>query len=91
MLLASCGDEVEEPAGDDAREASGEILPGSIDDSMIATDRVRSQPPLLREVPATPSADAATGSVDAEAGSGETPEPATVEEAGLPAAGEPTE
>lgn len=42
-LLAACG---EEPADDDARAASGEVLEGTISDAMLPLDTVRSQPPL---------------------------------------------
>ena len=42
-LLAACdGDK----AGDEARAPSGEVLEGTISDSMLPLDTVRSQPPL---------------------------------------------
>jgi hypothetical protein len=59
----------------DAREASGEILPSTISDTMIETDSLKSQPPLLREVPADEGEEAGE-----EAGEGEG-EPQTLEEA----------
>jgi hypothetical protein len=42
-LLAACGGEA--PA-DDSRSASGEVLEGTISDTMLPVDRVRSEPPL---------------------------------------------
>jgi hypothetical protein len=51
VLLAACGEDAAVAPDGDAREASGEILPGSIGDAMIETDNLQSQPPLLREVP----------------------------------------
>lgn len=42
-LLAACGGDT--PA-DDGRAASGEVLEGTISDSMLPLDRVRSEPPL---------------------------------------------
>jgi hypothetical protein len=41
--LAACGGNA--PA-DDGRAASGEVLEGTISDSMLPVDRVRSEPPL---------------------------------------------
>ena len=41
-LLAACG---EEPPSDDSRSASGEVLEGTISDSMLPVDRGRSEPP----------------------------------------------
>jgi len=45
VLLAACGDEPE-PAADDARSATGEVLEGTISDAMLPLATVRSQPPL---------------------------------------------
>jgi hypothetical protein len=42
-LLAACGSKT---SGNDSRAASGEVLEGTISDEMLATDRVRSEPPL---------------------------------------------
>jgi len=42
-LLAGCGGE---PSADDGRAASGEVLEGTISDSMLPLDRVRSEAPL---------------------------------------------
>ncbi|MCL6250881.1 hypothetical protein M3P36_07485 [Altererythrobacter sp. KTW20L] len=49
VLLAACTDDapVEETGG----SASGEILPGSISDEMIASDTLQSQPPLMADEP----------------------------------------
>lgn len=75
LLLAACGEQAAVEQDNDVREASGEILPGSISDAMIETDNLQSQPPLLREVP----------QVTEEVGEGEDEvapeEPQTVEEA----------
>ncbi len=61
-VLAACGDDAAEgdagTTADDGREASGEILPSSISDDMIATDRLRSQPPLMVEEPTAAGAGA---------------------------------
>lgn len=48
-LLAGCG---EEPASDDGRAASGEVLEGTISDAMLPLDTLRSQPPLIAPAPA---------------------------------------
>jgi hypothetical protein len=69
VLLAACGDS----SGDEAGTASGEVLEGTISDSMLPLDTVRSQPPL-----AQPSA-ARTG---ASASASETPEGEATEAAG---------
>ena len=56
-LLAGCGDDA--PATDaEGREASGEVLEGSISDDMLPIEGVRSQPPL-----ADPEAEPVTASV----------------------------
>lgn len=95
-LLAACGDDAAEEEvaeiADDGREASGEILPSSISDDMIATDRLRSQPPLMQDEPAARSggvgngaATDAEGDADEAAGS-DVPDDADVAAAGLPPA-----
>jgi hypothetical protein len=64
LALAACGEK--EP--DDKASAAGEILPGSIDDSMLPLDTVRSQPPLApRTVAAKPGDATEDGDGDAEA------------------------
>ncbi len=72
LMLAGCGIGGDEQ--DDAREATGEILPSSISDGMIETDSLQSQPPLLREMPAVEGEEAGEGE-------GEPGEPETLEEA----------
>ncbi len=47
LLLSACEDEPAVTVEDDGREASGEVLEGSISDEMIPLDQVRSQAPLL--------------------------------------------
>ena len=49
LSLSACGDDAEPTAEDDGREASGEVLEGTISDEMLPLDQVRSQPPLLEE------------------------------------------
>ena len=43
MLLAGCN----KSAKNDQRSASGEVLQGTISDSMLPTDKLKSEPPLL--------------------------------------------
>lgn len=45
VALAACGDTETE---DDGRTAGGQVLEGSISDSMLPLDTVRSQPPLAK-------------------------------------------
>jgi hypothetical protein len=84
VLLAACGDR----AGDDAGAASGEVLEGTISDSMLPLDTVRSQPPL-----AQPEAAGRT-SARADEDADETPEGETTqavgEDGGAAPAGEAT-
>jgi hypothetical protein len=75
ILLAACGGDAE----NDQRTASGEVLEGSISDSMLALETVRSQPPLAK-VTATPgptATETATPQADATAApeEGEMPAP----------------
>jgi hypothetical protein len=79
VLLAACGDS----SGDEAGTASGEVLEGTISDSMLPLDTVRSQPPL-----AQPSA-ARTGASASETPEGEATE-AAGEDGGAAPAGEAT-
>ncbi len=46
LALSACEDEPEVSVEDDGREASGQVLEGSISDEMIPLDQVRSQAPL---------------------------------------------
>lgn len=67
LLLASCG---KSSAPQAASTASGEILPGSVSDAMLDTDRSQAQPPLA------PAAHSAAKKVDSNA-SAEASETAT--------------
>ena len=49
LALSACGDDAETTAEDDGREASGEVLEGTISDAMLPLDQVRSQAPLVEE------------------------------------------
>ena len=49
LLIAACADKSDE---DDERKASGQVLEGTISDSMLPLDTVRSQPPLAKETDA---------------------------------------
>jgi hypothetical protein len=67
-LLAACGDKPA-PEGDD-RSASGEVLDGTISDSMLPLDQLTSEPPLLEPDKAPPAAETAgdeAGEPEAEA------------------------
>jgi hypothetical protein len=74
-LLAACGGGAE----DDERTASGEVLEGTISDSMLPLETVRSQPPLAKTtgVPDAGGSPAASPSAEATDGGegGETPAP----------------
>jgi hypothetical protein len=59
LALAACGSN--EKKAKDQRTAAGEILPGSISDSMLPYDTVRSQPPLAPKETGKPAAKAAAG------------------------------
>lgn len=61
-LLAACGEQTPERT-DDAREAEGEVLGGTISDEMLPLDQLRSQSPILRDAPSAPVEDS-----EAEAG-----------------------
>lgn len=70
-LLAACDAQLP-GRGDDAREAEGEVLGGSISDEMLPLDQVKSQSPVLRK---TPQAEAGEGEeASAEAAEGEAAE-----------------
>ncbi|MGQ7830888.1 hypothetical protein [Altererythrobacter sp. Z27] len=47
FALAACSGQTPE-RGDDAREAEGEVLGGSISDEMLPLDQLQSQSPVLR-------------------------------------------
>jgi hypothetical protein len=61
LALSACGDEADVDVENDGREASGEVLEGSISDAMLPLDEVRSQAPLAEpeETAAAASAPAA--------------------------------
>ena len=63
LALAACGGT--EKKQKDQRTAAGEILPGSITDSMLPYDTVRSQPPLA---PPAAAKDSSKGSAAARPG-----------------------
>lgn len=64
-LLTACGGDTP----DDARAPSGEVLEGTISDSMLPLDTVRSQPPLAEPSAAAkaPADEAATDGPESEA------------------------
>jgi len=63
-LLAGCN----KSAKNDERSASGEVLQGTISDSMLPLDKLKSEPPLLapsqRATTAEGAEDAASGETD---------------------------
>lgn len=78
LALAACG---EEKQGADDRTAQGEILEGTISDSMLPLATTTSQPPLLKEAPKTASSEgagdaASEGDVAEDAGSLDAQQPA---------------
>lgn len=50
VLIAGCSEDAASPESD-GREASGEVLEGSISDAMLPIDEVRSQAPLAASEP----------------------------------------
>lgn len=50
LALSACDSEPEVDVEDDGREASGEVLEGTISDAMLPLDKVRSQAPRAVEV-----------------------------------------
>jgi hypothetical protein len=63
ILLAACGGDAE----NDRRTASGQVLEGSISDSMLPLETVRSQPPLAKVTGTPGPAAAATGTPEPDA------------------------
>ncbi len=84
LLLAACSDGAA-PVADQDGDATGEILPGSVSDDMIATDSLSSQPPQLVEAPEN----AAGGAGGAPAAAGGAPTAET--EVEVEAAAEPAQ
>jgi hypothetical protein len=86
-LLAACQDE---PApvivGEDSRDATGDVLGGSISDDMIPLDSLQSTSPAARET-ATASESSSSGrSAPAESAEPVAPAPEPVESEAVPAA-----
>lgn len=81
LLLAACGQEdVAEPQAGENRDASGEVLEGTISDAMIPLDELRSQPPRLKIAPEPgndPEAAGTSDEVDAAADAQDTTEAET--------------
>ena len=63
LFLAACTDDAA-PVEDSGSSATGEVLPGSISDDMIASDSLQSQPPLMAEEPAASGGTAGGGAGD---------------------------
>jgi len=79
LLLTASGDQSDKPAGEgDQRKARGEVLGGSISDSMIPLDTIESRSPSLKIAPSPAASGAATEGDATEAG--ETTEPAEASE-----------
>lgn len=76
LALAACGQDQEltEAAADSDRRAEGEVLGGTIDDSMLPLETVRSRAPLASS---DPESGASAGNADAaQAPASDTPPPA---------------
>ncbi|GAA0284055.1 hypothetical protein GCM10009127_26870 [Alteraurantiacibacter aestuarii] len=84
LLLAACSDDPDAVQESDGREASGEVLEGSISDEMIPLDQLQSQAPHLQEVPASGAPTAAADEGDAEPSADDTGEAAEPEAAPAP-------
>jgi hypothetical protein len=76
LLLAACNKTKE----DDDRTAKGQVLEGTIADSELPLDTVRSQPPLVKSEPKVDSTDAAEGEDAADAASLDSEQPAVESE-----------
>ncbi|RIV85054.1 hypothetical protein [Aurantiacibacter zhengii] len=66
LALSACNDEPEVDTQDDGREASGEVLEGTISDAMLPLDQVRSQAPLMEEAEDGENAENASASEETE-------------------------
>ena len=64
LPLAGCG---KKSGGSDQRTASGEVLPGSISDSMLPLESVTSEPPIAKIVPQSGKSGAPDASASGEA------------------------
>jgi len=49
LAISACNDDPAVDVENDGREASGEVLEGTISDAMLPLDQVRSQAPLVEE------------------------------------------
>lgn len=79
LLLSACGDKSGTASGeDDQRKARGEVLGGSISDSMIPLDTLESRSPPLKIEPSPVASGEATEGDTADVG--ETTEPAEASE-----------
>ena len=80
LALSACGDDPAVDVENDGREATGEVLEGTISDEMLPLDQVRSQAPLAEPdardeggaIPATPQ----PAAEETQAPESEEPEPA---------------
>ncbi|MXO51409.1 hypothetical protein GRI42_08855 [Erythrobacter gaetbuli] len=89
LTLAACQEQAgDQGAAGDAQRAEGEVLGGTIDDSMLPLDTVTSQAPPLRQAPSEGSSgdsEDATGEegdeADADAAPEEDAQPEPAEEA----------
>jgi len=77
LALSGCGAK-KPPKAEDQRTASGQILPGSISDAMIAYDALTSQAPIApRAAPMAAVADSAEEAPQEAAPAAAEPSPAT--------------
>ena len=72
LSVAACGDEAAPVSEDDGREASGEVLEGTISDDMLPIEDLRSQAPLAEGESSEDGAETAAGSSPAEPAAEET-------------------
>ncbi|MDE1467137.1 hypothetical protein [Aurantiacibacter sp. D1-12] len=88
LALAACGDDPAPVEGDENREASGEVLEGSISDGMIPLDELQSQAPLAAPEPGE-DGEASSEDADQAAAGDPDPEPVAQEPAEPEPAAEP--
>lgn len=83
LALSACSEEPAPAAVDGEREASGEVLEGTISDAMLPVDELRSQPPLAAPEPSeTGSASAPSSAAPATPSAASEPAPAPAEATG---------
>jgi hypothetical protein len=80
LAISACGDEPAVDTQGDGREASGEVLEGTISDAMLPVDQVRSQAPLVEVV--EDDSEGGTSSDASTQGATETAAPVEATEAG---------